>query len=88
MVLFFLVVLGFGLRALHLLGRCSTTSAMPPALYCFSYFLERVLHFLSKAGLGDNPPTMLLDFRCGPSHLACWLNGGLGNFLPGAGLEP
>jgi hypothetical protein len=29
----FLAVLGFELRVLHLLGRCSTTSATPPDLF-------------------------------------------------------
>jgi hypothetical protein len=38
---FFLVVLEFELRALHLLGRHSNTWA----LFCFSYFSDRVLHF-------------------------------------------
>jgi hypothetical protein len=33
-----LFILGFKFRASCLLGRCSTTWAMPPALSCFSYF--------------------------------------------------
>jgi hypothetical protein len=33
MYIFVFAVLGFGLRALHLLGRCFTPCAMPPALF-------------------------------------------------------
>jgi hypothetical protein len=33
LILIYLVVLGFEIRALHLLGRCSTISTMPPDLF-------------------------------------------------------
>jgi hypothetical protein len=36
-------LLGFKLRALHLLGKCYTTWPMPPPLFCFSYFSDRAL---------------------------------------------
>jgi hypothetical protein len=45
-VFFVCVVSVFDLRASYLLGRCSTTWAMLPSPFCFSYFSERVLHFL------------------------------------------
>jgi hypothetical protein len=35
-------VLGFELRALHLLGRQSSTWPTPPALFCVGYFWDRV----------------------------------------------
>jgi hypothetical protein len=53
---FLLVVLGFELRALHLLGRCST-SVTSPTPFCFSYFSDRVLCFLPGPTLDCNPPT-------------------------------
>jgi hypothetical protein len=40
---FLLLVAGFELRASHLLGRCSTTWAFPPALFCVGYFWDRIL---------------------------------------------
>jgi hypothetical protein len=43
--LFVSAVLGFELRVSHLLGRYCTTWVMLPALFCFSYFSDRVLHF-------------------------------------------
>jgi hypothetical protein len=45
--LFYLGGSRFELRALHwhLLGRCSTTWAIAPALFCFSYFLDRAQVF-------------------------------------------
>jgi hypothetical protein len=39
------VELGVKPRALCLLGRCSTTGVIPPALFCFSYFSGRLLCF-------------------------------------------
>jgi hypothetical protein len=39
----FLVVLGFELRALNLVGKCSTAWVMPPVLAYFSYFSDRIL---------------------------------------------
>jgi hypothetical protein len=41
----FLVVLIFVFRALCFLGRYSTTSVTSPALFCFSYFGDRVSSF-------------------------------------------
>jgi hypothetical protein len=43
---FFVTVLEFELRALCLLGRCSTAWATPPALFCFSYLIDRSSPFL------------------------------------------
>jgi hypothetical protein len=40
------LLLGFELRALHLLGRCSTTQVTPQPLFGFSYFSGKVLGFL------------------------------------------
>jgi hypothetical protein len=46
---FFLALFGFELRALHSLGRCSTTWATSPALSAFRYFLNKVfLAFLPR----------------------------------------
>jgi hypothetical protein len=39
------VILGIELKASHLLGRCSTTSVTPPALFCFIYYSDRVSCF-------------------------------------------
>jgi hypothetical protein len=39
----FLVVLGFELRALNLVGKCSTAWVMPLVLAYFSYFSDRIL---------------------------------------------
>jgi hypothetical protein len=47
---YFLAVLEFELRASHLLGKCSTTSTMPPALSSLDYFTYRVSCFLHRAG--------------------------------------
>jgi hypothetical protein len=47
----FLAVLGFKLRALNLLGRCSTTwrpVLLPPSPFCFSHFSNRVLWFCPR----------------------------------------
>jgi hypothetical protein len=68
------VILGVELMALHLPGRCSTTWAMPPALFAFSYFGDRVWSVW----------TMILLFcwgdRCMPPHLIIGWDGDL-NFL-------
>jgi hypothetical protein len=42
---FFLAVLGFEHRALHLLDKHTTTRAMFPALFALGYFSDRVSHF-------------------------------------------
>jgi hypothetical protein len=43
LVLLFLMVLGFELRVLNVLGRCSTTWATLSTLFCIGYFQHRVL---------------------------------------------
>jgi hypothetical protein len=42
---FFLVVLGFELKILLLLCRCSINTVMPSALFAFNYFSDRVPYF-------------------------------------------
>jgi hypothetical protein len=42
---------------LHLPGKYSTMWASPPALFCFSYFLGRVLHFCPGLASDQYPPT-------------------------------
>jgi hypothetical protein len=39
------LVFGFEVKALHLLGRCSTTQAKFPALVALVIFCNRVSHF-------------------------------------------
>jgi hypothetical protein len=46
----------------HLLGRCSTTSATPPALFALGYFSDRILHFLLR-----------LTSDCLPTSYASWV---------------
>jgi hypothetical protein len=50
----FLTVLGFELKPLAMLDTCSTSWAMPPAQFCFSYFSDR-LKFLPKVAFNDIP---------------------------------
>jgi hypothetical protein len=52
-----LAALEFDLRSLSLLGRNSTTWAMSSALFCFSYFSDRVSHFCPELALDYSPPT-------------------------------
>jgi hypothetical protein len=54
--LFFSSVLEFELRALHLLGRYSTTWSMPP--FCFSYFSDEISYFC----LGSASDLNLLNY--------------------------
>jgi hypothetical protein len=54
---FFLVVLGFELKTLHLLGRHSTGWAMPPALSAL-IILEIESCFCAQAELDCNPPIL------------------------------
>jgi hypothetical protein len=56
MIRFFWAVLEFELRASFLLGGHCTTSAIPPALLCFSYFTDRILCFCLGLPQTD-PPT-------------------------------
>jgi hypothetical protein len=51
---FFFAVLQFELGALCLLGRCTTSWVMPPALFHFSYFSDRISHFLPSAPSDHN----------------------------------
>jgi hypothetical protein len=73
---FFFEVLGFELRVSHLLGRHGTTWAMPPALFCFSYFLGRVLHFVQDWPQMWSSYLCLLhswDYKYELPHSTCWL---------------
>jgi hypothetical protein len=67
---------GFGLRALSLLGRCSTIWTMSLGLFALLIFQMRSCIF-AQASLDHNPPTSGLlfscDDRCTPPCLACWL---------------
>jgi hypothetical protein len=49
------MVVGFELRALNLIGRHFTTSAMPPALFTLVIFLIRS-HFYAQTSLDLDPP--------------------------------
>jgi hypothetical protein len=51
LIFFSFAVLDIELRALHLLSRCSTTWAIPVALFGFSYFSDTVSCFWSGASL-------------------------------------
>jgi hypothetical protein len=85
LLLLFLAVLGFELRALHLLGKCSTTRATSPALFSFSYFSDKVLHFFCPG-----PHLCLLlswDSKCVSPRPICWLRKSFTNFLPGLALN-
>jgi hypothetical protein len=48
---------------------------MPPVLYCFSYFLDRVSCFLLRLGLNCNPPNHHIpsswDYRHEPQYPVC-----------------
>jgi hypothetical protein len=52
----FLSVLGFGFMALCFLGKCCTTWAIPPSLFAFSYFSDRVSQFSLGLALDYYPP--------------------------------
>jgi hypothetical protein len=70
------VVLEFELRTLSLLNWYSTTQAIPPVLFCFSYFSGRVSSFCL-----DWPRTLILPSM--PMELLVyWLRWVLTNFLP------
>jgi hypothetical protein len=89
-------MLGFELRASHLLGKCTTTWLMPPAcfclvlfcfVFCFSYFSDRVLCFCLWSDL--RPWSSYLHFllswrdRHSPLCLALWLRWGSVTFYLG-----
>jgi hypothetical protein len=57
---FFLAVLGFELRAPHLLGRHFPTWTTPPALFCVGYFPDRVLRRFVWAGFKPRSPDLYL----------------------------
>jgi hypothetical protein len=85
---FFLVVLGFELKALRLLGRHSTTWAILPVLFCVEYFQNRISWtvcpgWLQPPPLRDPPDLCLLsskDYRHEPP-----VQGGIVPFWLGAG---
>jgi hypothetical protein len=52
---FYSVVLGFDLRASHLLGRCSTTCTAPPVLFAL-VILELGVSPFAQADLDHDPP--------------------------------
>jgi hypothetical protein len=80
------VCVEFELRALSLLGKCSTTWATAPDHFCFSYFSSRVLWFYMLA-LDHNPPTYSLlcssNDRCIPPCSAYLLRWGIATFWQG-----
>jgi hypothetical protein len=59
-IFFFLVVLGFEFRALHLLGRCSITWATLPALFCDGVFQAGLRNYLPGLALNHDPPDFCL----------------------------
>jgi hypothetical protein len=67
--------LGFVLRASSLLGRHSTTWAMPPALFGFSYFSGKTSSFCLGPGLGHLSSYLrpLLVARIRGKHHQAWL---------------
>jgi hypothetical protein len=77
---FLLVILGFELGTLHVLGRCSTTWVMPTTLCALGYFSDRVLYllrwgltnFISRLVSNHDPPDLHLSSRWGQGlyHLA------------------
>jgi hypothetical protein len=69
---FFLMVLGFELKASWVLGRCFTTWATSCTFYF--YFLDRVLPF-TQAGLGWSSSCLWLPHSWGRYHcvlVICW----------------
>jgi hypothetical protein len=66
--LFILGVLEFELGALHLLGKCSTTQAIPLILFAIVIFQIGSPSFLPKAGPRPRPsythPPGTLNYRC------------------------
>jgi hypothetical protein len=57
-----------------------------PALFCFSYFSDRVFSFCSGLATDHDPSTYSLPCSWDHKHMApcpaCWMRWGLANFLP------
>jgi hypothetical protein len=68
----FFSILGFELRALHLLIRLSLFEAYPYPFFLFIYFSGRILHFFPEQALYFSPPTysLLLSRMTGTWHHA------------------
>jgi hypothetical protein len=83
---FFLVVLGFELRALYLLGRYKATWAMPPPFFGSSYFWDRVILNFAVWQWSSYFRLPTIDGMTGAHHHAklflCLLRWGLANFFP------
>jgi hypothetical protein len=47
----------FELKSSYFICSYCITRAVSPALFVFSYFSDRVMHFLSRLALDHNPPT-------------------------------
>jgi hypothetical protein len=77
---YFLVVLGFELRALFLVGKNLSRISWP--FFRFSYFLDRGLYLLLRTGLRLQFAYLYL-YRHVPLYLAFLLKWGLANFLSG-----
>lgn len=63
--------LGFDLRALSLLGMCSTIGARPSALLCVSYFLIRSQAFSLGLTSDQDPPTHAFRIAGSNALLGC-----------------
>jgi hypothetical protein len=74
---------------LFLLGRCSTTWATLPALFWFSHFSDKVLHFYTRLASHPNLPTFFSPqvSTTTPGLLIEMGGGGLTNFLPSLALN-